>query len=216
MILSEAQALILSWLDDKDAGYFDPVTTRRWLNLAQRQVQDLLIRAGQNWYVKAVETNCVIGQTDYVLPVDFKVENRIELVTANYGLRSEQRRTLDPMTLNQEDVFFSPGDYGVPIGYYLKKDRMTILQPPDREYKIRLWYSPLTVDMVNDSDPMDLPEQFTEYGCIVACFDGFIKDDRAPENLVTKRSHHEDNIKKMAQNRRQDQPRRIKQTRFGY
>jgi hypothetical protein len=58
-VAQHTTTLMLSWLDDPNAGYFSASDTLAWLNQAQREVQKQLILAGENWYVKPVETlNC--------------------------------------------------------------------------------------------------------------------------------------------------------------
>ena len=206
MIRSDLRILMLSWLDDARSGYFDATTCNTWLNLAQRQVQMRLLQAGQNWYMKPVETLTVADQADYVLPSDFMVEHRLELVVSGTG-DQESRSPLTKITTNQQDMV--PIGPGTPTNYYIKKDRITISPTPSQQWTLRLYYSPRVADMASDSDSPDVPEQFMEMVAIVAAFDGFIKDDRAPENLVAKMAAFEQLLKQMASERLQDRPREV-------
>lgn len=218
MTRSEISGLILSWLDDEQQGYFNSTDVNRWINLAQRQVQMMLLQQGQNWYMKPVETTLVVGQSDYVLPSDFMVEHRLEIITSSYGTSSETRQPLTPITTNQQD--FVSLNNGTPTNYYIKKDRITLSPYPSTAYTLRLYYSPRVSDLANDSDVPDVPEQFMEYLAILACFDGFIKDDRAPDNLLAKKVKYEELFKQMADTRLQDKSRQVVQTQdyepYGY
>mgnify|MGYP000881667856 CR=1 FL=1 len=207
MLVSTAITLMTSWLDDPNQGYFNQATCLQWLNLAQRHVQNELLQAGNNWYLKPVETTMIVGQSDYLLPTDFVQEHRIEIVLSDYGTPNENVQALTPITLNQQDMVSRR--LGNPTNYYFKKDRMTISPTPQTALVLRLYYSPRVVDVTSTSDSLDVPEQFAEYACLTAAFDGFIKDDRAPDNLVLKKNRYEEMIKKMAVDRVNDIPRQV-------
>lgn len=204
----QLQTQVLSWLDDAQSGYFDPTTVNNWLNLAQRQVQMMLLNAGQNWYMKPAETFTVAGQADYILPSDFMFEHRIEIVLSGSG-DQENRQALVPITTNQQDLISIVK--GTPTNYYMKKNRITLSPTPSQQWTMRLYYSPRVADLANDTDVPDVPEQFMEFVAILAAFDGFIKDDRAPENLVVKKTKYEELLIQMSVDRTQDLPRQIVQ-----
>lgn len=206
MIRSELRTLMLSWLDDAKSGYFDAATLNIWLNLAQRRVQMDLLQAGQNYYEISVETPLIAGQADYLFPTDFITLNRLEIVISGTGV-NENRQPLKPITTNQQDMV--PIDYGTPTNYFIKRDRFTISPTPQSAMTMRLYYSYRVADMGADSDTPDVPEHFMEYVPVVACFDGFIKDDRSPENLLAKKAKYEEILKKMSSARTEDTSRQI-------
>ena len=116
MLVSTAITLMSSWLDDPNNGYFTQANCITWLNLAQRHVQQELLQAGNNWYLKPVETTMVVGQAEYVLPTDFMQEHRLEVVMSNYGTTEENAQPLIPITLNQQDMVSRR--LGNPTNYY--------------------------------------------------------------------------------------------------
>lgn len=202
----DIQNLIASWLDDEQKTYFTSTVVNRWINLAQRQVQQKLLQAGQNYYVVPVETTTVANQKDYVLPTDFMQMNRLELVLDGTGV-DETIQKIEEITLNEKDFFANRT--GPPGAYFIKKDRITLLPVPDQAYTLRLFYSPIVTDLTGDSQSPDIPEQFMEYLAILACYDGFIKDDRGPENLERKRVVYEELLKNMANDRTMDRAREV-------
>lgn len=165
-----------------------------------------LLQAGQNWYEKRITTSTVVGQQDYVFPSDFMILHRLEIVISGTGTL-ENRQALTPITINQQDLVSLAN--GTPSNYYLNKDRFTLHPAPDNAYLMRLYYSYRTQDLANDSDVPDVPEQFMEYLALLACFDGFIKDDRAPENLMAKKAKYENLLTQMKNDRNQDVPRQV-------
>lgn len=206
MTRSDIRTLILSWLDDPNAGYFTASQVNTWINLAQRQVQLRLLLAGQNWYMKPVETIMVANQADYVLPSDFMVEHRIEIIVSGTGT-NENRQALTPITTNQQDLLSVVS--GTPTNYFIKKDRVTVMPTPSQGFTMRLYYSPGVVDLSSDSDTPDVPNQYMEYMAILAAYDGFIKDDRVPNNLVVKKLEYEKLLEQSAVDRTQDLGRQV-------
>lgn len=209
MLRSDAKAIILSWLDDANSSYFTDTNLNYWLNRAQKQTQMLLLQAGHDWYMQPVETSTVIDQCDYILPSDFVEEHRIEIVLSGSG-SSENRQQLAKITTNEADLIAL--QKGVPSAYFIKKDRITILPYPDQVYTMRLYYSYLVADLTLDTQSFDVPEEFCEYVCLLGAYNGFIKDDRAPENLVAKKAEFEQLLKQMAIDRTTDSARHVVQT----
>lgn len=206
MTRADINTLILSWLDDLKGAYFTPAQVNVWINLAQRQVQFELLAAGQNWYVIPVETLTVIGQADYALPADFISEHSLEYVLSGTG-PNENCEPLTSVTLNQR--YMVPTVLGNPSVYYLKKDRFTLEPTPQSQWVLRLYYSPKVQDLQADTDVPDIPEEFMEYVAIVAAMNGYVKDDRVPDNLMAKKNEYLSILKKMASQRKQDKARQV-------
>jgi hypothetical protein len=213
--VAQLTTLILSWLDDESAGYFTASNTITWINFAQREVQKQLVMAGENYYVKPIETLTVVGQADYVLPSDFLKEHRLEIVISGTG-SNEIRQPLSAITINEQDlVSIAPGQ---PTNYYLKKDRITISPTPSVANQVmRMWYSYKILDVALTTDIPDIPEEYMEYVALLAAYNGFIKDDRPPENLVLKANEYKERLKQMAEDRLQDSSRHVVMTEdYGY
>lgn len=208
MTRTTVKQIVLSWLDDANSLYFTDANLDLWINQAQKQAQSMLLQAGHNWYMKPVESATVIGQSDYILPSDFIEEHRLEIVLTGTGV-NENRQPLVRITTNQQDL--NSITSGPPTCYYIKKDRVTLSATPDQAYVLRLYYSPIVTDLSSDSDSLDVPEEFCEYVCLLTAFNGFIKDDRAPANLLTKKAEIELLLKQMAVDRTTDAARQVVQ-----
>lgn len=206
MTRSELRTLIRTWVDDVNGNYFTDTNCNTFLNLAQREVQKLLLQAGQNYYEEVVETPLVVGQADYLFPTDFITLNRLEIVLSGTGV-NENRQPLKPITTNQQDMV--PISLGNPTNYFIKRDRFTISPTPQQALTMRLYYSYKVADMTADGDTPDVPEQFMEYVAVLAAYDCFIKDDRSPENLLAKKQKYEELLKQMASTRTEDVSRQV-------
>ena len=206
MVRSDIRNLALYWLDDIDGGYFTPTQMNVFINNAQREVQKQLIQAGQNYYLKRSETLTVVGQADYILPSDFLKSHRLEWIDSGTGT-NESRVQIYPITVNQQN--YTTPALGIPAHYSILQDRFTLYPTPESAKTIRLFYSYRVTDMSADSDTPDVPSDYHEYIAILAAMDGFVKDDRAPSNLITKMAGYKTLMTQMADDRRQDRSRRV-------
>lgn len=204
--VAQLQTLMLSWLDDASAGYFDSATTITWINLAQREVQKQLVMAGENYYVQTATTTLVPSQAEYVLPADFLKEHRVEIIISGTG-SNENRQALVPITINEQDQVSIA--LGQSTNYYIQKNSIILSPTPDTALTMRLYYSYKISDIALTTDVCDIPEEFQEYVACLAAYNGFIKDDREAANLLTKIADYKERLKQMAEDRVQDISRQV-------
>lgn len=210
MTLAEIRTLCLSWLDDPNGGYFTTAQMNVFINNAQKEVQKLLLQSGELYYTKAVETTMIVSQTDYVIPDDFLKVHRI-LIVLSGTTPNEEIQTLQPITLDQQDLFDNQSTN--PQAYYLKRNRFVMVPPPANALVLRIEYSYLVADMTLDADVPDVPTQYQEYIAVLATIDGFLKDGRDPGMMMTKKAFYEEQMKQDQQNRKEDGPRMVVVTR---
>lgn len=208
----QLQTLTSTWLDDLNNGYFTLPQIKVWLNNAQIEAQKELISSGNTWYLKPIQTTCVYGQADYVLPQDFRILNRLEVISSGTGL-SENSNALQNLTLNQKDFFQSGA--GLPQAYLMKKNRIVLMPPPDNTYILRMYYSPMVADMVNDTDAPDVPAQYQEYLAILATLDGMMRDGRDTTMVMAKKAYYQAMMTTDMNERNKDSPRSIVETGSG-
>jgi hypothetical protein len=213
MNFGELQVLTSTWLDDLNYGYFTQDQVKLWLNLGQNELQKKLLAAGEQFYTNVVCTTTVLSQQDYVLPQDFRILHRLEIVQSGVGA-TEDKYSLAFVTLNQQD-FLSLGP-GEPQCYTIKRNRLMLWPFPDNARTLRMYYSYQVTDMINDNDLPDAPDAYHEYIALYAAKSGFLRDDRAPEMINQKLAEYELWIKQDAEQRRQDSPRDIVVTRPYY
>jgi hypothetical protein len=207
MTLTELKALVSYWVDDLEFGYFTETQLTAFLNNAQKEVQKMLLRAGENFYTKMVQTSTVTNQTDYVLPSDFLKVQRVELILAG-SVPNEQIQSLDMITMNQKDLIMEQTS-SVPRAFYLHRDRIVLCPIPDKVYTLRITYSYLVSDMTTGSSVPDVPTQYHEYIAVVAALDCFLKDDRVPNTLLEKKAFYENMMKRDQEDRVESKTRMV-------
>lgn len=175
--------MVLSWLDDPNAGYFTLPQVNVWINNAQKETQKLLIRAGENYYVEKMLGQLIAGTETYTLPSDFKKCHKLQIVIAGTaGTTTEVRTTLEWVTLMQLEALWQ--STGQPVAYNIRRNILTVAPIPDQAYPIYLYQSYQCIDMALAADLPDCPEDYTEYIAVLATLDGFLKDQRDPSPFV--------------------------------
>jgi len=204
MTFADLSGLTSFWLDDLNFGYYTQTQVNIWLNNAQVEVQKLLIGSGQNRYNLWVGTTLVVGQSDYVLPADFRKLQNLEIVLSGTP-PNESVFPVVPITTNQKYLI----DMGqsTPAAYRFRKNRLVIQPAPDTALLMRMEYTYLVANMVNPTDVPDVPAEYHEMIALLACADGFIKDGRQNQLLLTKIEAYKEDLKQDAQERNQDLPR---------
>ena len=213
MTLADLRFLVWSWLDDQDGiqtgtgGYFTNSQVDTWLNNALFEVQKQLIEANENWYVNCATATTVANQREYALPADFLSSVRLEYILSGSGVTENVVQVI-PITLNQQNMIGKQA--GTPGGYVVMKDTFLLFPAPDAAKTIELWYNRKIGPMTLTTDTPDVPTQYQEYIAVLAAYNGFIKDDRVPSVLETKKQQYLDLLKKAAEDRQLDFPRSVR------
>lgn len=203
----QLKQLVSYWVDDLTMGYFTDTQLGIFVNNAQKETQKMLLRAGENFYTKQVETTTIIGQSDYILPANFLKVNRLELIISGTAPSNEETRVLEQITMNQVDII--QGLQSTPTAWFIHRDRFVLKPVPDKAQTLRMYYSYRVADMVNDSDDPDVPIQYHEYIAVIAALDCYLKDDRQPDILLAKKKFYEEMMKKDMEDRSETKSRSV-------
>lgn len=193
-------------LDDPNNGYFTLPLLKMRLNLAQRELQKRLISANMNYYMRCVKANTVVGQDTYSMPTDFLELIWLGRVLSGTGATASYQQIMNITSAQRSLVDGLSGD---PEMYFFMQNSLVLKPTPSRLVEIHLEYAYNVVDMVNDTDVPDAPEQFHEYIPILATRDCLIKDGRPLDSINSKMAMFEELLKQIAVQRRADSPRMI-------
>lgn len=199
--------LASTWLDDINNGYFLVSQLNVSINNAQREVQKLLLNAGQDYYTVCSTTSTVVDQARYAFPSDFLKVLRLSYITQGSGDTASYQR-IYPITRNEMDVvnFAISGD---PTHYWINKDTFTLFPTPNRVITLHLEYAYRVSDMTSDGDTPDVPQDYHEYISILTARDGFLRDGRPMSPIEAKLGYFERMLKQNADQRNQDSSRGI-------
>lgn len=211
---ADLKTLISYWVDDLNKTYFTDAQMNVWINMAQKEVQRLLIQAGEDYYL--VTKQCVTSpnQRNYVVPTDMLQTHRFEIKNSG-TFPNENKRTIYPITPQQQDLLpHTPGD---PAAYYMQANQFILVPcPGSLTYTMILHYSYRVADLTDDSESPDVPEEYHELVGLYAARDAYIKDGRQAELLEKKIQEYIMTIKRDAENRNLDGARMIVETDSNY
>lgn len=213
LTFKELKDLTADWLDDANYGYFTEANVGKRVNRALFEVQKLLVNAGQDYFVKCVETTTVTNQEIYSFPSDFLKLNSLWIVTSGSGVNADKQQIF-PMVRSQQSLVY--GKTGTPSNYYLSRSYIHLKPIPDSVKTLEMDYTYRVEEMVNDADEPDCPDIYQELIAVMATLDGFIKDGRDMTPILKKKQDYIDLMKKNSQQRRVDRPRMINATSGGY
>lgn len=207
MNFGQLKSLVSYYLDDLNQAYFTPTQLAQFINNAQREVQQKLVQAGQNFYLACVETYTVANQEGLALPDDFLKIEHVELVTGGTW-PNEQKSILTHSTHRESDIVnYAPGQ---PVTFWLQKNCLIFRPVPDvSTYLCRLHYQYRVADMTDDGEVPDVPLEYHEYIAVLAAIDGFLKDQRDPSAFFAKRDYYENSLKQSSTDRMEDKPREV-------
>lgn len=202
----QLKQLVSYYCDDLAMTYFTPTQIGTFLNNAQREVQKLILGAGQDYYVICAQTTLVVNQRDYIVPENFYKLNRLEVVISGVAPNESVYR-LNPISPNQLDMMTNQN--GTPSVYFFKKNRFVLYPAPDTALTIRILYSYMVADMVLDTDLPDVPTPYQEMIAVLAAMDCLIKDGREVSALMAKQELYMKMLKDDAAQRSLDESRSV-------
>jgi len=213
MTLIELRELVSGYVDDVDNGYFTVPDVNRYLNLAMYEVQKLLLQAFEDMWIKCVETTVFTNQIEYVLPDDFKKLNRLEIIISGTTPQTLVTNQLMKITRNQQNMVSNVNyNNGYPTVYYFKNRSLVIRPVPSQQNIMRMDYTYKIADMVLDTDQPDIPDEYQDFGAVLAAITCLTRDGRLSQTLIDKKAYYEKQIKRDAEQRNIDMPRTIVQT----
>lgn len=210
MTLAQIRTLVLSFLDDPDAGYFTNAQTLAFINNAQKEVQKIIAQGFEGHFLKAVYASTVANQREYQLPSDFKRLHRIELVLSGTNISNESFIRIKKMSRNQQDMVYN--NAGTPEFYYFQGNYLILTPAPDAVKTLRMYYEYGVPDLSADGDISEIPIQHHEMIAIVAARDGMIKDGRDASLLQKKIDDFTKMLKQDTEQRNADEPRTVTTT----
>lgn len=207
MTRGELRELVCEYLDDPLQTYFTPTQVNTWLNLGLIETQKKLIQSGELFWAVMVGTNTITNVESYTLPTDYMRLHRLDLIVSGQYPNQTKHR-LRPMTPVQADSI-SNGN-GCPHWYWLKKDCLVLVKPPNQTYQMEMLYSPQVAPMTLDSQTPDCPDRYQEFIALHAVKRGFLKDQRNPNPIFNEAwADFEKMLEEDSQNRTVDEPREV-------
>lgn len=195
--------------DREDSEFVTDSELTNYVNSAIAELQDLLIAAySSDYYVESTTFNTVANQEAYDLPANF-----YKLRGVDSKIAGDQWASLRPFNFNERNRNDSFSSWGLLTGpsirYRLVGDKLRFSPAPDGVYAVRLWYIPVAVKLVADSDVFQDLNQYADFVIYDAAIKMLIKEESDTTVLMAEREKCAKRIEEMAQNRDAGSPESV-------
>ena len=188
-----------------------------FINSSIAELHDILVQSyGSGYFVKDVEFNLVSGQQSYDLTsasiitdqdfyklqgIDIKIDSQVDWAS------------LDPFNFNERNRFNGSGVWnrlGVPkLRYRLVGNNLRFIPVPSSADLARIWYSPVSAKLVNDSDEYDDFNQYSEYAIVDAAIKMLQKEESSTTVFERQKKDLKTRIEEASQNRDAGKPESV-------
>jgi len=172
-----------------------------YINLSYAELEDLLIATAED-YKTISATITVDGSQDAVaLPANF-----YKGIGVDYDV-SGRKRPMDKFMFRDRNNYQNQTEQNV-LRYRFVKNQIQFI-PRASAQSFTLWYVPVTMPLVLDSDTMDGVNGFEDYVIVRSAIRALVKEESNPAALMQELSMLKQRVIDMAANRDQGAPERV-------
>ena len=159
------------YLDESTQADWMDTDLSRIINKHYHRVVTSVIDVFENYYITEATADTVADQQEYALPSDFW---KIRRVVINYDISSSNASFSRCLPVDIDEIRYNLGNTntGVTVvrnpSYYLQGDLIGFLPVPtnDGDEAIKIWYIRYKIDLVEDTDTIDIPYPDRYYSII--------------------------------------------------
>jgi hypothetical protein len=139
--------------DMPSAGFCSDAEVNRYINQGYTELYDWLIASGEEYFMSSTTINTTSGTDTYALPNDF-----FEIRGVDVNIGAQQVLTAHRFTFeerNRYKLIVTGWFFNEPCWYQLRGTNIVFMPAPQGVYIVTVWYYPIPVAMVSDSDTID-------------------------------------------------------------
>jgi hypothetical protein len=209
-----------------DRVNFDNITTQEWnsmISQSYKELYDIIIQKfGCDYYIAPPVTYLTTGQIDpitqaqtFPLPVDFYKLMRCEVALNPNDPNSWI--TLKEFSAIQANLWNYPNQYtfyGITnLRYRVWGNNLQIVPIAEQGSTLRIWYSPLPNQLINDTDTLAAIAGYEEYIVADVCIKALAKTEEPVEVFAAQKGALLVRIESAAQNRNVGEPQTVSDSR---
>lgn len=155
-----------------------------YLNQSWAELYELIISAGDEYYLSSNTITTSAGVDTYSLPADF-----YKLAGVDIDVGGPQPIPIRKFVFRERNRYlYNDGwSYGRPVSYRLWGSNIRFTPRPSANYSVIVWYYPTQTDMSSDSDTIDGVQGWEEFVVLDAAVKCLAKDSRDASALVAQR-----------------------------
>lgn len=188
------------------------VSDARWneyINAAKDELYDLLVSAyGEDYYTASTTFNLVSGTSSYSLPsdfyklrgVDFKVDTQNYAPLKKFEFADRNRYSYGAYYWRSRCLRYR---------YRIIGNSIHFTPTPNENTEIKLWYIPISTNLVDDTDELDGFNGWHEFVIIRAAILALRKEESDTSELKADLGEQMERIAKIRHNRNAGQPAKV-------
>jgi hypothetical protein len=193
----------------------------QYINDSAAELDDILFLADQSTGRESTTISMVAGTDHYPLPSDFRavlgVEYQINSNQTPPWIDIHRRNFNERNRYSYAGVPYANGYYYRPFHYYLESQGqgnaavwyLVLTPPPGATGTVRVWYRPVYLSMVEDTDAIDGGNGWDEYVVIDAAIKCLQKEESDVSVLMAQKQAMLQRIEAMSKDRDANEPERI-------
>lgn len=186
--------------DQENSPFIGDTELTAYINSAIQELYDMLIQAGEYYYIANEDVTISANVDTYDLPDDFYKLLGIDLVFGN-----GQNLSLKPFNFTERNRYNFYPEFGYSSGnnlkYIIQGDQLKFIPIPVGSNQIKVWYAPVFTPLVDDADTFDGINGWEDMAVLDAAIKMMIKEESDPQALMLERQRIEARIQKISKSR---------------
>jgi len=202
-------AIILAELKDKarqrsdmeNSNFVSDAELTTYINDSIAELHDLMIQAyDADYFTQDYEFSTTSNVDTYSLPTDFYKLRGVDVRINNDNWQTVKPYNFNERNRNTDGVVWDL--LGLPaIRYRIVGANIKFTPKPTQNADIRMWYTPVATQLVNDTDSLDDLNAYAEYVVVDAAIKMRTKEESDTTEFVRQKAEMRDRILNMAKNR---------------
>lgn len=180
-----------------------------YINSSIAELHDILVQSyGSDYFLSEYDFNTIADTDSYDLPEDF-----YKLMGVDARIADNEFHTLMQFSFADRRRYQSTSgwsDYFLPnVRYRVMGNQLRFTPTPDSAYEIKVWYTPVSAKLVDDTDELQDYNQFSEYVIVDAAIKMMLKEESDVSVLMAQKAELKRRIEEASQNRDAGNPDQI-------
>lgn len=171
-----------------------------YINDSLASLYDMLIQAGEFYFIQSYDFITIAGTTEYSMPSDFYKILGVDYRLGSGEARSMQRANWQDRNRYNNFPFFNTTQYAF-YKYMLNGNNIRLMPDTSTNETIRVWYAPVLTELVLDADTTDVINGFDDYVIADVCIKMLAKEESDIQPFLIMKQDAERRINKMKRDR---------------
>lgn len=217
--LGEIRTQVRQRADMEQSLFVSNSEANSYINASLKELHDLLISAyNEEYYMESVEFEAQADTIEYDLPDGSNYDGaakfyKLRGVDVSTGSSTESWAVVKRFNFNRRNEDINNAAWsllGQPfLEYRLVGSKIRFNRQPDAGTSFRIWYHPVCVTLVDDSDSYDDINGFIDYVIVDVAIKMLQKEESDVTVLAAQKAELKARIKSMAQNRDANEPESV-------